>query len=130
MRGPIEMATEECVARLRDGRLGRVAVATPAGPRIVPVVYVVHDDAIVFASPPYSELGTYGVNSQLAFEIDEVDVAAGTGWTVVAVGRCETLDEDEAAQVRDGLAASPWAGGRRNLYLRLRWQDVTGRAVR
>lgn len=123
------MATDECVEHLRAGGLGRVAVATPAGPRVVPVEYVVHDDAIVFAAPPYSELGTYGVNSQLAFEIDHVD-EHGTGWSVVAAGRCEVLGEDEVALVRDRLAASPWAGGRRNLYLRLRWHDVTGRVVR
>ena len=56
----VEMTAEECLELLHGGVVGRVAMCTPMGPRIVPVNYAMYDDAIVFRTIPYSELGTYG----------------------------------------------------------------------
>ncbi|MDQ6687328.1 MAG: pyridoxamine 5'-phosphate oxidase family protein [Actinomycetota bacterium] len=67
--------------------MGRVAMATPLGPRIVPVNYGVHDDEIVFRTAPYSELSTYGWDTDLAFEVDDLDYVAhqaGAWWPSVA----------------------------------------------
>ena len=41
---PIELTFEECVRGLNAGVVGRVGLALPDGPRIVPVNYTVHDD--------------------------------------------------------------------------------------
>jgi nitroimidazol reductase NimA-like FMN-containing flavoprotein (pyridoxamine 5'-phosphate oxidase superfamily) len=82
-----QLTVAECRALLETGVVGRVAMATPVGPRIAPVNYVVHEDAIVFRTAPYSELSTYGWNVDLAFEIDRLDPDARLGWSVVALGR-------------------------------------------
>jgi uncharacterized protein len=130
MNEPVEMTVAECQELLNGGVVGRVAMCTPIGPRIVPVNYAMHDDAIVFRTTPYSELGTYGWNTDLAFEIDFLDYEKHQGWSVVAIGRAELVeDPDELHEIRAGWDPTPWAGGRRWLYLRLRWRDLTGRRI-
>jgi hypothetical protein len=127
---PVEMTVEECVTLLRRGVVGRVALSTPMGPRIVPVNYTAGEDFVVFRTTPYSELGTYGWNADLAFEIDSLDYESRQGWSVVAIGRAEQVqDPDEVGRIRAQSDPSPWVGGRRHLYIRLRWRDVSGRRL-
>jgi uncharacterized protein len=100
------------------------------GPRIVPINYAMYDDAIVFRTTPYSELGTYGWNTDLAFEIDHIDYDKHQGWSVVAIGRATLVeDPDELNDIRANWDPAPWAGGRRHLYIRLTWRDLTGRRI-
>lgn len=130
MNAPLELTIDECLELLNAGVVGRVALSTPVGPRIVPVNYAMHGDAIVFRTAPYSELGTYGWNADVAFEIDNIDYEKHQGWSVVAIGRAEVVeDPEELRDIRSGWDPTPWAGGRRHLYIRLRWRDVTGRRV-
>jgi hypothetical protein len=130
MNNLIELTVDECLELLNAGVVGRVAMSTPMGPRIVPVNYAMHDDAIVFRTAPYSELGTYGWNTDLAFEIDHLDYEKHQGWSVVAVGKSELVeDPEELHEIQSGWDPSPWVGGRRHLYLKLRWRDVTGRRI-
>ena len=130
MNEPTELSYEKCHELMSGGVFGRVAVSTPSGPRIVPVNYSVVDDSIVFRTAPYSVLGTYARNAQLAFEVDHVDHEAHRGWSVVATGRGSLVDEsDELAAIRAVWDPRPWAGGIRLLYVRLRWDELSGRDV-
>ncbi len=131
MNEPVELTVEECLDLLHGGVLGRVALSTPMGPRIVPINYTMDgDDAILFRTTPYSELGTYGWNTDLAFEIDQIDYEKHQGWSVVAIGRAALVeDPDELNAIRRNMDPTPWAGGRRHLYIRLVWRDLTGRRI-
>jgi nitroimidazol reductase NimA-like FMN-containing flavoprotein (pyridoxamine 5'-phosphate oxidase superfamily) len=130
MNEPVELTVEECLELLNGGVVGRVAMCTPMGPRILPVNYAMYEETIVFRTTPYSELGTYGWNTDLAFEIDHLDYEKHQGWSVVAVGRAEIVeDPDDLRAMRQGPDPAPWAAGRRNLYVRLRWRDITGRRL-
>jgi nitroimidazol reductase NimA-like FMN-containing flavoprotein (pyridoxamine 5'-phosphate oxidase superfamily) len=128
---PIEMSVEECLDLLRTNIVGRVALSTPVGPRIVPVNYAMHgDDTIVFRTAPYSELGTYGWNAELAFEVDHIDYDQHQGWSVVAYGRGELVeDADEIADIRHSWDPRPWAEGQRNLYMKIVWHNISGRRI-
>jgi nitroimidazol reductase NimA-like FMN-containing flavoprotein (pyridoxamine 5'-phosphate oxidase superfamily) len=102
-------------------------MATPIGPRIVPVNYSLHGDAIVFRTAPYSELSTYGWNVDLAFEVDHFDYEAHQGWSVVAIGRAHVVDDpDEVQRIRQEWDPRPWAPGSRNLYVMLPWRELSG----
>lgn len=130
MSAPVELTIEECLSLLSGGVIGRVALSTPVGPRIVPVNYAMHDDAIVFRTAPYSELGTYGWNNEIAFEVDHIDYERHQGWSVVVLGRAELVeDAHELREIKQRWDPRPWAGGQRNLYMRLTRRDVTGRRL-
>lgn len=125
-----DIGRQDCERLLRSGVIGRVALSTPEGPHIVPVNYAVVDDTIVVRTSSYSVLGTYGHNAMLAFEVDHIDPVQECGWSVVARGRCwAELDPDQVAAIRQGWEPRPWASSNRNLYLRLRWESIAGRAL-
>jgi nitroimidazol reductase NimA-like FMN-containing flavoprotein (pyridoxamine 5'-phosphate oxidase superfamily) len=127
MNATVQLGTSECRDLLEGGVVGRVAMATPVGPRIVPVNYSVHGDAIVFRTAPYSELSTYGWNTDLAFEVDRLDYETHQGWSVVAIGRAHVVDDpDEVQRIRREWDPRPWAPGSRKLYVRLAWRELTG----
>lgn len=131
MRIPAELSYESCLRLLRDGDVGRVAVCTPDGPRIVPVNYtVVDDEAVVFRTTPYSVLGVHAWSGRLAFEVDHLDHEEHTGWSVVAAGPGTRVeDPDELARIRTFRDPDSWAGGQRWLYVSLRWHELTGRRI-
>ncbi len=128
---PSELPYDTCLARLREQEVGRVAVCTPEGPRIVPVNYsVVDDDTLVFRTTPYSGLGIHAVGSRLALEIDTIDVEHRSGWSVVAAGTGAAVDDShEVRRIHAFRDPDPWAAGQRWLYVALRWTELTGRAV-
>ncbi|HET6667833.1 MAG TPA: pyridoxamine 5'-phosphate oxidase family protein [Intrasporangium sp.] len=129
-RRPVDLSYEQSLELLKRGDLGRVAVCTPSGPRIFPVNYTVVEDSVVFRTAPYTVLGTYAGGSRLSIEVDEVDRERRVGWSVVATGRGTVVDDrDEIAAIRTSGEPSPWAGGSRLLYLRLHWDELTGRGI-
>lgn len=125
-----ELSYAECRALLVRQRAGRVAVATPDGPHIIPLNYSVVGESIVFRTAPFSVLATYGRNTNLAFEVDRFHDEKELGWSVVARGRADVVtDADELNQIRRVCAPQPWASGSRNLYFRLAWKELSGRAL-
>jgi len=130
MKEPMELSVEECLNLLAGEVFGRLAVVGPAGPRILPLNYALIDDAIVLRTSPYSELAQHAVGKDAAFEIDNVDHGRQTGWSVVAVGTLEAVEPADLEDLRTAWVPQPWAGGQRNLYLRLRWREVSGRRLR
>jgi nitroimidazol reductase NimA-like FMN-containing flavoprotein (pyridoxamine 5'-phosphate oxidase superfamily) len=96
----------------------------------VPVNYVVTQGAVVIRTSPYSILGTYGREHMVAFEVDHLDHETREGWSVVVRGRASMVaDPDDIQQIRADGDPEPWADGSRRLYIRLPWQELTGRRI-
>ncbi len=128
---PRELSRDECVGLLKAGSVGRIALCTADGPHIVPVNYVLDGDSIVFRTSAYSVLGQHDWSSSLiAFEVDELDTATRSGQSVVVRGQAARIeDSDEVESIAWTTDPSPWAGGLRRQYVRVRFSEVTGRAV-
>lgn len=125
----MELTYDECLGHLESATMGRVAMSTPMGPRIIPINYVVAESSIIFRTTPYSLLGTYARNANLAFEVDHVD-ADHQGWSVVAVGRASMVEDlDELSRIREQWDPVPWPGGHRRMYYRMPWRELTGRVL-
>jgi nitroimidazol reductase NimA-like FMN-containing flavoprotein (pyridoxamine 5'-phosphate oxidase superfamily) len=130
MREPFDLSAEECRELLSAGLVGRVAVCTPLGPHIVPVNYAVVDDAVVLRTSPYSILGSHARGTILAVEIDQFDYESQKGWSVMARGRAEAVTgAEDLNHIRNVCDPQAWAAGQRNLYLRIRWSELTGRRL-
>jgi nitroimidazol reductase NimA-like FMN-containing flavoprotein (pyridoxamine 5'-phosphate oxidase superfamily) len=129
VREPTELTYDECRARLEIGTLGRVALSTPVGPRIIPVNYTVAESSIIFRTTPYSMLGTYARDTDLAFEVDEFD-AEHAGWSVVALGRAAMVEHlDDLRRIKAQWNPEPWAAGHWGMYFRMPWRELTGRTL-
>jgi len=130
MKEPLDLSPAECRALLDAGLVGRVALCTPLGPHIVPVNYGVVDDSVVLRTSPYSVLGSHGSGSILALEVDQFDYQHEQGWSVVVRGRANAITSaEELNHVRSVWEPDVWASGQRNLFLRVRWTEISGRRL-
>jgi len=126
----LELGPQECWDLIAAGGVGRIATTTDDGPVILPVNFVVDDGTIVIRTSAYGVIGRIGAASELAFEVDRLDDAMREGWSVLLVGRMERIeDHDEVAALVGTGDLEPWAGGVRNLVLRIRPRRVTGRRI-
>ena len=98
------LSRDECIARLRGSRVGRVGVSIDALPAILPVNFALLRDAILLCPSETSALFHAGVGSVVAFEVDSVDDAGHVEWSILARGiGLEVIEADELA-----IASSLW----------------------
>jgi hypothetical protein len=65
----------------------------------------------------------------VAFEVDELDTASRSGWSVIIQGAAHHVeDEAERAELRKAGIES-WAGGEKALFMRITVATVTGRRI-
>ncbi|MFB4294640.1 pyridoxamine 5'-phosphate oxidase family protein [Nonomuraea sp. ATR24] len=125
---------EECLRLIASGGIGRVAFNGSHGPTVLPVNYKMHDGAVIFRTayggPMDQDLrtGLTGVEIKIAFEIDRIDEARRQGWSVLVQGPAHHVPEDEADKIA-AADVTPWAGGDRQLYIRIIPHRVTGRRI-
>jgi nitroimidazol reductase NimA-like FMN-containing flavoprotein (pyridoxamine 5'-phosphate oxidase superfamily) len=125
-----ELSYAQCRSLLGGGVFGRVAVCTDSGPRILPVNYSVVGEAVVLRTTSAGLLASYGVGRTVSFEVDHVDYADQRGWSVLAVGPAEPVEDEETrAHIAHTWEPRPWAGGERKLYLRIPWTELSGRRL-
>ncbi|MFJ9025659.1 helix-turn-helix domain-containing protein [Streptomyces sp. NPDC102259] len=124
-----ELSRTECGDLLSTHGVGRLAVSTAQGPVIVPVNYSVVDGTIVFRTAS-GATPALGVGSEVAFEIDRIDDAFSQGWSVLVRGHARRVtDVDEARRLARQAYSTPWAGGRRDVWVRVEPYAVTGRRI-
>ncbi|SRR5260221_11775656 len=138
IRRPVleELDKAECLRLITPGGIGRIAYSGRYGPTVLPVNYKLHQGSIVFRtaqdSPTEEDLRTGIANAEykVAFEIDDIDIAAREGWSVLIqgpVGHVES-EAERASALEAGV--EPWPGGDRELFLRIVPSRITGRRIR
>jgi uncharacterized protein len=127
--GRIEtLGPAECLALLSGAQLGRVGVTVDALPTIFPVIYRWVGGQVLFLTAEGTKLTAALREAVVAFEVDEVDTVAQTGWSVQAVGiaRARVLTTDGMAA---DLVDLPWAFGDRRYLVALRPERISGRRL-
>ena len=102
----------ECWDLLARHDLGRIAIAVEGKPQIFPVNYGLKGKVIVFRTAAGTKLA-YAPESPVAFEVDEYDASAGTGWSVQVqgFGRDVTEAADDFSWTARGARVHPAAPG-------------------
>ncbi|MFD8529968.1 pyridoxamine 5'-phosphate oxidase family protein [Streptosporangium canum] len=129
------LEAEECLRLIAPGGVGRVAFNELGGPAVLPVNYVLRDNSVIVRTAVGGPLddnlrtGVQGAEFKIAFEVDRIDDAASEGWSVLIRGGAHHVSADEqAAAAASGV--QPWAGGERELYLKIVPAEITGRRIR
>jgi uncharacterized protein len=124
-----QLVRSECITRLRQASLGRLAFLTDGWPVVVPVNYVLDGETIVFRTDPGAKLDAVLCSPRVAFEVDSFDALYTSGWSVLVHG----IAKEVAGEERDRLAATirlrSWAGGPKSHWIRVPMLQVTGRAL-
>lgn len=125
-----ELDPGECRALIGTHGVGRVAVTTGEGPAIIPVNYTVADGTIAFRTAPEAA-PALAAGTDTAFEIDHIDEALSQGWSVLAVGPATYVTDAAAVRrLTDRAPTGPWAGGDRELWVRIDPVRISGRRIR
>lgn len=125
----VELSEQECLARLSSHGVGRLALSAPGGPVVVPVNYTVVDGAVVFRTAP-GTAPAEAVGAEVAFEADHIDEALSQGWSVLVRGPARSVTDPRAVRRLERRAGSaPWAGGSRDLWVRIDPAGITGRRI-
>lgn len=126
-----ELTTAECEQLLHAGAFGRLVL--PHGPRgaeILPVNYTTVDHAVLVHAASGSILDAHAGGAELLFEVDHVDYERAQGWSVVARGRGERVTDDERTEEERHVPGPPrWLDRDQGVWIRLTWDEVTGRRV-
>lgn len=120
---------DECLRLLSRVPIGRIVFTHQALPAVQPVNFVFDGTDIVIKTSSASRLATAATGTIVAFEIDEIDADAQSGWSVVAVGPARHVTAVEEVRALDRLPLRTWAPGERDRYICLRPELVNGRRI-
>ena len=130
-----ELDEADCLTLIAPGGIGRIGYPGRYGQTVLPVNYQLLDNTIVFRTGEDSPLeedlqtGIRHAEYQVAFEIDEIDLAAKEGWSVLVQGPAHHVESDaERAAVR-AVGVQPWSGGAKEHYIRVIPTRITGRRI-
>jgi nitroimidazol reductase NimA-like FMN-containing flavoprotein (pyridoxamine 5'-phosphate oxidase superfamily) len=123
------LSKEECLRLLHTQYLGRVAVRIGPAPSILPVIFAMLDDDVVFRTDPGTKLAAAAMQAIVAFEVDDADPTTRTGWSVLVVGPVEKVTDKTTLARIDTLGLELWVDHGRNFVLRIRSRTVTGRRI-
>jgi nitroimidazol reductase NimA-like FMN-containing flavoprotein (pyridoxamine 5'-phosphate oxidase superfamily) len=96
---------------------------------VQPVTYHLHDEEIVFRTQNGSKLAAATRHAVVGFEVDDVDLQAHTGWSVLGIGEAyEVVDPARLAELAD-THTDPWIRGHDAHTIAIPLQLVTGRRL-
>jgi nitroimidazol reductase NimA-like FMN-containing flavoprotein (pyridoxamine 5'-phosphate oxidase superfamily) len=119
----------ECLDLLTAGGVGRVGFAAADGIMMLPVNFAITGKSIIFRTAPDTLLAVYA-NAQVSFEVDHMDDVLREGWSVLVHGHAHKIaDEREVRRLEDATRLVPWAGGARDVFVRITPTLISGRRV-
>lgn len=117
-----EIPEEECFKLLKSRDIGRLGVDIDGYPLIFPVNYAVDDRAIVIRTAGGAKFDATA-DANVSFEIDEVDHAHRTVWSVLVAGKAFH------AELEGSSHPQPIAPGEKPSVIRIIAERVTGRRL-
>jgi uncharacterized protein len=123
------LSRDECLRLLGTATLGRIGATSDAMPTVLPVNFRFDGRQILIRTGAGTKLGAATDNAVVAFEVDDVDPVAHTGWSVVVRGMSRELtDPNELADAqRQPLAR--WAPGPDHRIVAISTEVVSGRRI-
>ena len=119
----------DCFRLLASASVGRIAFTSGGEVLVLPVVFLVDGQDVVFRTKMGSKLASVEVGQYVAFEVDCYDAAADSGWSVVVRGLAEVQSEAECARL-DTLGMKAWGGSaEERAWVRIRPAAITGRQM-
>jgi hypothetical protein len=86
---------------------------------MLPVNFAVAGKAVIFRTAPDTLLAAYA-NGRVSFEVDHLDETLREGWSVLLHGHAHAVTgEREVRRLEDRTRLGPWAGGARDVYVRI-----------
>jgi nitroimidazol reductase NimA-like FMN-containing flavoprotein (pyridoxamine 5'-phosphate oxidase superfamily) len=124
-----------CLRLIAPGGIGRIAYTGQYDLTVLPVNYKVHEGAILFRTSEDSltaadlRTGIQRSEYRVAFEIDDFDLQAREGWSVLIQGPAHHLDSADERASALAAGVEPWPGDARDHFIRITPARITGRRI-
>jgi nitroimidazol reductase NimA-like FMN-containing flavoprotein (pyridoxamine 5'-phosphate oxidase superfamily) len=128
----LELDRDECLRLLAATNFGRLVVTiADRTPVIRPINYLFDESSqsVVFRTALGSKFGALLRAKQAVFEIDGIDEADQTGWSVIASGVTEEIVSRSEIERVTAAGLESWAPGHKLLWMRIRTFTVSGRRI-
>jgi transcriptional regulator with XRE-family HTH domain len=125
----VKIDEARCWELLDGGGVGRIVFDSEDGPIALPVNYRVANHTVLVRTSQDSVIGTIAPHDAVSFEVDQIDDAMSTGWSVLAYARCDHVGRSATGGEPTENPPTPWAGGERDHWLRLRIDRLVGRRI-
>ena len=125
------LSWDECFTLLGQGTVGRLVYSDELGPAAVPVNYALAGQHIVFRSEDGSKVRGLR-DHRVAFEVDHIDDASRSGWSVLVRGTSEEVEFERLPELLgriDGDVPLPWKKGIHKIWVVITPKTVTGRRL-
>ncbi|MEV1069669.1 pyridoxamine 5'-phosphate oxidase family protein [Streptomyces sp. NPDC050263] len=117
----VEVSGAEALWLVEGSSLGRLVYAQRGLTAVRPARHVGEYGRLIVRAPVQAAV----VPEAVTYQVDEIRVAAGTGWTVTVSGSAEMItDPNEVAHYRRTLAG--WSHGPHDTVLRIHPKSVIG----
>jgi nitroimidazol reductase NimA-like FMN-containing flavoprotein (pyridoxamine 5'-phosphate oxidase superfamily) len=123
------MDRAECLRLLRAATVGRIAFIERGLPAIQPVNFTVDGNNVIIRTSGGGKLAAAVTGAMVAFEIDEVDPATRSGWSVVVLGHASLVRDIDELVALAGPDSHPWVPGRSDHVIRIKSERITGRRI-
>ncbi|APY85435.1 pyridoxamine 5'-phosphate oxidase family protein [Streptomyces alfalfae] len=122
---------QECLRLLAKAPVGRVVYTRQALPAVLPVNFSLDTDAsVLLCTSPGSDLVAAIDDVVVAFEADEFDAVARSGWSVVVTGRATVVTDPAEHERLARTGPRSWMPLHDAAFVRIESEMVTGRELR
>ncbi|WP_030833052.1 pyridoxamine 5'-phosphate oxidase family protein [Streptomyces hygroscopicus] len=120
----------ECLRRLAKVPVGRVVYTRQALPSVLPVNFSLDADSSVLLRTSAGSGLVHAIDGVVvAFEADDFDAAARSGWSVVVTGRAAVVTDPAELERLARVGPRSWVVTRDDVLVRVESEMVTGREV-
>ena len=120
-----DLTPQQCWDLVTQKVVGRVAWCGPQGPTVIPVNFTADGTHVHIRTAAYSTLVQQADDSQVAFEVDDIDEESHAGWSVLMRGRARTHYQDRDPD----RAPDTWVAGARFFRVTIEVDEITGRRL-
>ncbi|MFG2422331.1 pyridoxamine 5'-phosphate oxidase family protein [Streptomyces sp. NPDC048448] len=125
-----ELGRQECLVLLVRAPVGRIVHTRHALPAVLPVTFCLDaDSAVLLRTAADSDLARSVDGVVVAFEADEVDARAHSGWSVVVTGRATVVTDPAEHGRLSRIGPRSWVATPRDVFIRIEPELVTGREL-
>jgi len=123
------LGRDESLRLLSTAVLGRIAITSGALPTVLPVNFRYNGRQILIRTGVGTKLSAATEHTVVAFEVDAIDPATETGWSVVVTGMAEEVVDPDDLAATQAVPLVRWAPGSGSRVVAISPDLVSGRRI-
>jgi nitroimidazol reductase NimA-like FMN-containing flavoprotein (pyridoxamine 5'-phosphate oxidase superfamily) len=123
------MGVDECLARLGQTPVGRLAFELDGEIAVLPVTHLLDGVDVCFRTAGDSKIQAAVDRDRVSYEVDGFDAHSRTGWSVLVHGTALVVADDDEIRKLNASSSRPWVPDVGLTWIRVRSQAITGREL-